>query len=254
MLTTTMRKPILTLLLLTLLTLPTLRLAAQQYTGLSGLLHVPSADMDDEGIARLGAHALNKHFTPAGFKHGGKKYNTSDYYISVTAFPWLELSYAFTLLKMEERYYDGTTGKVGYKSKDRNLSFKLRLLKEKDWWPSVAIGGNDIHGTAYLTNYWVAASKHYDLGGHLLGAHAAWRDWHKSRASKGNAKWNGLAGGITYSPPVDHHRLRGIVEYTGHEINIGADYLLLGHVLLQATLQQGRYFSGGLCFQMALLK
>lgn len=252
---TTMKKLIPTLLLLTLLTLPTLPLAAQQYTGLNGLIHVPSADMDEEGVARLGAHALNKHFTSAGFiyKGDGKKYNTSDYYISATVFPWLEMSYAFTLLKLHQHSYT-TIGEVSYKHKDRNLSIKIRLLKEKKWWPSVAIGGNDLHGTGYLTNYWMALSKHHDWGGHLLGAHAAWRDWRNSRSHKGNKKWNGLVGGITYSPPIDHHHLRGIVEYTGHEINVGADYLLLGHVLLQASLQQGRYFSGGLCFQMDLLK
>lgn len=29
---------------------------AQQYTGMSGLIHVPSADMDEVGVARIGAH------------------------------------------------------------------------------------------------------------------------------------------------------------------------------------------------------
>lgn len=37
---------------------------AQQYTGMSGLIHVPSADMDKAGEIRIGAHFLNKNFTP----------------------------------------------------------------------------------------------------------------------------------------------------------------------------------------------
>ena len=35
--------------------------SAQQYTGMSGLIHVPSADMDDAGAARVGIHFLNKN-------------------------------------------------------------------------------------------------------------------------------------------------------------------------------------------------
>lgn len=31
---------------------------AQQYTGMSGLIHVPSADMGEEGEARAGVHFL----------------------------------------------------------------------------------------------------------------------------------------------------------------------------------------------------
>lgn len=35
-------------------------LHAQQYTGMSGLIHVPSGEMDEAGEARVGAHFLNK--------------------------------------------------------------------------------------------------------------------------------------------------------------------------------------------------
>lgn len=35
-------------------------LHAQQYTGMSGLIHVPSGEMDEAGEARVGAHFLRK--------------------------------------------------------------------------------------------------------------------------------------------------------------------------------------------------
>ena len=48
-------------------------LHAQQYTGMSGLIHVPSGEMDEAGEARVGAHFLNKEFTPdKGFNYEGK--------------------------------------------------------------------------------------------------------------------------------------------------------------------------------------
>ena len=66
-----------------------------------------------------------------------------------------------------------------------------------------------------------------------------------------NSKWNGVVGGITYNPSLARS-LRVIAEYTGNEVNIGADCLLWKHLLLQATLQNGKYFSGGVCFQTNL--
>ena len=62
---------------------------------------------------------------------------------------------------------------------------------------------------------------------------------------------NGLAGGITYSPLfLPDSKL--IVEYDSHDILIGANYLFFKHLLLQAMLQRGKYFSGGLTYLIHL--
>ena len=59
---------------------------AQQYTGMSGLIHVPSADIDKAGEIRIGAHFLNKNFTPdRGFNYGGK-YTTLSHYSEYNPF------------------------------------------------------------------------------------------------------------------------------------------------------------------------
>lgn len=72
---------------------------AQQYTGMSGLIHIPSADMDESGDARIGVHFLNKEFTPDVLVYDEKKYHTMSYYLSITPFRWLELGYTCTLLR-----------------------------------------------------------------------------------------------------------------------------------------------------------
>ena len=134
------------------------------------------------------------------------------------------------------------------------------MLEEDKWWPSIAVGTNDPYTTSDqdeekeekrnspFCNYYLALTKHIDVKGHVIGFHVAGRYFRRSY----NKKWNGPVGGITYSPPIYHHRLRGIVEYTGDDINIGADCLLFGHLLMQASLQRGRYFTGGLCYQLGL--
>lgn len=251
-----MKKLILNILMLLCLT-PTL---AQQYTGMSGLIHVPSADMDEEGVARVGSHFMNKMFTPdETFRYNGEKFNTADFYLSVTPFKWIEIGYTFTLRKRYQEY-NGNMGGDGYYGKDRYFSLKVQLLKEKDWYPSIAIGTNDPYTTSDesseneaknnspFRNYYIAVTKHVELKGHSIGFHVAGRYFKRTY----NHKWNGVVGGLTYSPPIDNHHLRSIVEYTGDDINVGADYLLFNHFMLQVSLQRFKYFSGGLCYQLKL--
>jgi hypothetical protein len=231
--------------------------AAQQYTSMSGLIHVPSADMDPEGSARIGGHFLNREFVPerffAVFNQG--KYNTFSHYLSITPFPWLEIGYTSIAFKHRQRYpgETGYTGSVGYYDKDRHISLKLRPVQEAKWWPSIAIGADDPYSTSgaqstYYSNFYMAATKHFDLKGNSLGIHLAYRKWKQDY----NRKWNGTVGGITFRPFFAGN-LRVIAEYTGNDVNVGFDWMLFKHILLQSSLQNGTYFTGGLCFYINLL-
>lgn len=231
-------------------------LCAQQYLGMSGLVHVPSAEMNRAGDARIGVHFLNKEFSPANMN-----YHTGTHYLSITPFSWIELAYTCTLLKGHK--WNDESGKMGYYHKDRYFSVKVRPLKEGKWHPALAVGTNDpyshqgddshaaIDGTGnnsrYFGNFYVTATKHLLFKEHELGVHLVYRKFKRDF----NAKWNGVAGGITYRPSFARN-LRAIAEYTGDDINIGMDCLLWKHLLLQASLQDGKYFSGGVCFQMNL--
>lgn len=241
---------------------------SQQYTGLTGLIHAPSAEMNKEGNIRIGAHYMDKHFTPDAFNFNGK-YNTADYYLSITPFSWIELAYTCTLQKNYRRDSQSNIidDETRYYYQDRYFSVKIRPLKEGRWWPAIAFGTNDPLGTLgangtghddvvptngdgkseYFCNYYIAASKHITLKKHVFGIHAAYRHWKRDY----NKKWEGVVGGVTYTPPFAPN-LRAIAEYTGNEINVGVDCLLWRHLLLQAVMQDGRYFSGGICYQTNL--
>lgn len=233
---------------------------AQLYTSLSGLINIPSADMNKEGDARIGCYFMNKHFTPDdngtyGFIYEGKKYNTIDFYLSLTPFQWLELGYTFTLQKSLLEGYD----KPKYNQKDRYFSIKLNPLREGKYHPAIAIGSNDFigspakrhaqggSGAGYFCNYYIAATKHFKPGKHDIGVHLAYRYC----PTVFSEKWEGMVGGITFQPSFQKN-LRAIAEYTGDDINIGFDWLLWKHLLIQSSLQNGKYFSGGICFQMNL--
>lgn len=228
--------------------------SAQQYTGMSGLIHVPSADMDSAGDARIGAHYLDHAMLPDGsFMLNGEKYNTFDFYVSLTPFWWVEIGYTMTLFKQIDN------GHKGYNRKDRYFSVKFNPLREGYWWPAVAIGSNDfisssfkvsnddLEGNAYFRNYYVAATKHFKGAWGGVGITASYRHFIR----KGAKKWNGVVGGVTYSPPFAQN-LRCIVEWTGNEANVGIDCLLWRHIFIQGSLMKGKYPSAGLCYKVNL--
>ena len=117
----------------------------QQATGINGLIHVPTADMDTVGLARIGAQFLPMEMVPDNFTLDGDKYNTASNYLSITPFKWIEIGYGYTLMKVHKNA--NPKRQVGFYTKDRYFSAKLQLLQEKDWWPSIAVGGNDVFGS-----------------------------------------------------------------------------------------------------------
>jgi len=236
----------------------TLSVHAQFYTGMSGLIHVPSADTYDEGDLRVGTYFLNKNFTPErGFSYGSEKYNTMDFYISVTPFWWVEMSYAFTLMKSQQ----GGADKPRYNAKDRYMSIKFTPLRESGYIPAVSVGANDFLSTLnlsdtrcgsddkseYFCNYYVAVTKHVDIKSQRIGVTVAYRRF----ADDANDRWNGLVGGLTWRPGFAPDG-RLTVEWDGCRINAGIDYLLWRHLSMQAAMVDCRYFTGGLCYKVNL--
>lgn len=231
------------------------KLSAQAYAGMTGLVHVPSAEMDPAGEARIGIHFLNREFLPGDvFIYEGRRYHTFSHYLSLTPFRWIEIGYVCTFLRNRE--VKGSIG--GYGAKDRYFTLKLNPLREGKWHPAIAVGGHDFldsratlsgeGGELYFGNFYVAATKHIDLLQHELGIHIAYRHYRREY----NRCWNGVVGGLTYRPAFARC-LRALAEYTGNEVNIGLDCLLWRHLFLQTSLQEGRYLSGGICFRMNLL-
>ena len=60
---------------------------AQFTYGTTGLLNMPTADMQRDKTFMFGGGFLEKHATPARWT-----YNTFNYYLDITIFPWLEVS------------------------------------------------------------------------------------------------------------------------------------------------------------------
>lgn len=250
---------------------------AQYIYGTTGLLHMPTADMQQDKTFLLGGSYLDEAATPNRWK-----YHTFNYYINITFFPWLEIGYTCTLFKAGHgEYYwpEYVWGK--YCNQDRQFSGRIRLWKEgwwKDWTPQIVIGANDpstndmlgnpnkndygisgvgATGNGHWNRYYIAITKHFDFKGiGNLGIHAAYVynervDYHLDGPCIGaNFQFN------LPSEDIWKKVLNGLnimAEYDSRTINIGGSYSIWkDHINIIAEMTECKHFSGGLQFKIHL--
>lgn len=224
---------------------------AQQYDGMTGLVHTPTAEMSPELNLRLGGHFLQRGMTPWRFQRNGKPYETYSYYIGFTPLSWIEVAYTEVLFKTQKP----NSERVGYFQKDRHFSFKVRPFKEGKYWPAVAIGTMDpLHqewsgerGSQNFACYYVAFTKHIDAHIGEFGLHGTLR---KYKGSTKNSQWDGPVGGLTFRPAC-YKDIRLIAEYNGDQFILGTDVKLFRLLKAQASYMDG-YISAGLCLNLQL--
>jgi len=241
-------------LLLILLSFPIV-LSAQMTYGVTGLLHMPSGEMQRDKTVMIGGNFLNKSITPPRWYYG-----TYNYFINVTIFPWLEVAYTCTLFSAEDLNLK-PYGFTGFTNQDRYFSFRIRALKEGQFWkymPGVVLGTSDpftssgggtvanSKGNGYFSRFYIAATKHFQIGKEEIGVHLAYL--YKKRK---DYPLNGPAVGISYSPSF-HKPLTLVAEYDSKDFAIGATYLLFKHLHMQFELQRMSMFTGGLTYKIYL--
>lgn len=141
--------------------------AAQQYTGTTGLIHTPSAEINKEGTARMDVDGNWEKKTG---------YYYQDRYFSLKLRPLKEGKYWPAIAI-------GTNDPYGTNGKNNKADVPANEGKSN----------NGDGKSQYFCNYYIAATKHFPINNHQIGIHAAYRKWKRDY----NRKWNGLVGGIT---------------------------------------------------------
>ncbi|WP_455674554.1 YjbH domain-containing protein [Phocaeicola sp.] len=235
----------------------------QHTIGVTGLLHMPSAEMQRDGTLMIGGNFLSKENLPSDSYWGYDSYN---YYINITFFHRLEIAYICTLLQGKNNGYwpEQTWGK--FTNQDRHFAARLQVIKEGEWWkymPGLVLGVNDpttggafdytetaVSGDSngYFNRWYIALTKHINTQAGELGIHAAYL--YNKRT---DYPLNGPAFGLNFRPAF-HKELNVIAEYDAKTINIGATYSLWSdHFNLLFELQQCKYISAGLVYKVNLL-
>lgn len=240
-------------------------LNAQFTYGTTGLMHMPTADMQKDKTFMGGGSLLSKYATPDVWN-----YNTWNYYINITFFPCLEIAYTCTVFDDYIKRGDFLIHRI---NQDRNFSARLRLWKEgwwKDWTPQIVVGGNDVlHGSdqggqigtvesagnTFYQRYYIAATKHLSWNGNW-GIHAAY-----VYSKRIGHQFNGTAIGVDYQFALPEtsflnkavNGLNLMAEYDSKFMNIGAKYTLWkDHINIIGELRNCKHPSVGVFFKVHL--
>lgn len=235
----------------------------QLTNGVTGLLHMPNAEMQKDGTFILGGNFLNNHNLPNDNWWG---YDTYNYFLNITFFSRLEIAYICTLVQGKKNGFhwpEYTYGK--FVNQDRHFAARLQVVKEGDWWkhmPSIVLGVNDpttgglidytsmgVSGSnnGYFNRWYIAITKHFKIPYGELGVHATYL--YNKRT---DYPLNGPAFGINFRPDF-HRNLNIIAEYDAKTINVGATYALWAdHFNFLVELQEGKYLSAGLVYKVNL--
>lgn len=129
-------------------------------------------------------------FNPDGTLRFGLTYARPylDFSANATLLPWLETNLAVTQINGVLAFPDAQNGfGPSYGTyKDKNSGFKIRLITEDQWWPSVALGAQDTFGTGLFPRQFAAATKTVGDAQLTLGY--------------GRQLIDGAFGGIRYTP------------------------------------------------------
>ena len=164
-----------------------------QFTDCStGLLQMPTADMQDDGTFMITNNFLNQNATSTRWN-----YDTFQYGLYVSFWGRVELGYVCTIFNgawdprpAEEKGYRWTI----MRNQDRHFVGRVCLLHEGDfglkWLPGLVVGFSDpttgsggdytkmgVSGTGngFFNRYYIVFSKHFDTSLGKLGAHVGYQ-------------------------------------------------------------------------------
>lgn len=204
----------------------------------TGLLQMPTADMQDDGTFMITNNFLNKNALPSS----GWCYNTFQYGFYVSFWGRMEIGYVCTLFN---DYWKGEQTRKGVWmiNQDRHFTGRIRLLKEGEfglkWIPSLVVGASDpftganasddytnldgVSGTAngYFNRLFIVMTKHFNTSWGQIGAHAGYQ---KNRRT--DYSINGLCAGVDWKPVWIQNKgfldnMSVILEYDSRTVNMG---------------------------------
>ncbi len=226
-----------------------LHVKGQSSFGVSGLLTAPSADMQADGTFMVGGNYLPKSMLTDGFR-----YNSGNYFLNITFFPFVEVGYRCTLAKDRGSDLKNTW------QQDRAVSLRLRVLKEKKYVPSVVLGSNDAFTTNALNplsnkkanrmfgSIYGVVTKNIPIGNHILGITGGYYFPVYDESPD-----EGFFGGIRYTPGF-FPLMSVIADYNGRKMSAGASLFLFRHLRLHVMTYGFADISAGIRYEFILIR
>jgi hypothetical protein len=203
--------------------------------GMSGLIHVPTANVVDDGWFHFGYNLIDREWV----YDGRPRIDNRIWFLSIGFFPNLEVTARATVLPGESLIEEVPVDAV-----DRMVSFRYRLLRESAW-PALAVGIDDLKGTRrFHSLYGVATKTVRPLDGPVEFEISA--GYGLRTLDAGHYLLDGGFGGIEIRPA---RNLSGIVEYDSEKWSGALRLTLLSRLDFQLALLDFTTPSGGLSFK-----
>ena len=154
----------------------------------SGLLQMPSAEMQADGTFMITNNFLNRHATSTRWN-----YHTFQYGVYVSFWGRLEIGYVCTIFN---DYWQGSQSREGVWmiNQDRHFTGRVMLLRENEfglpWMPALVVGASDPTsgsggdyidqkvegaGNGYFNRNFVVLTKHFQTPWGVVGAHVGYQ-------------------------------------------------------------------------------
>lgn len=204
------------------------------------------------------------------------------YGLALTPLPWMEINLRMTQVQ-DIPGFENSAGYGDYK--DKAIDLKFLLKKEDEFWPAIAIGFDDIHGTGLYSSKYLVASKRYKnldftmgyalgrMGGENLtkygvsGSDDRGIDFVKSTDFGGGSLFGGVEAQITpklsikaeYSPinykyDAVNPFLANKTDMPKSHMNAGLNYKATDNLTISANIDRGNSLGVGLNYAFGLKK
>ncbi len=224
---------------------------AQYSMGTTGLLNIPTADMQEDGHFMVGANYMPQELLSSLWE-----YNSANYFLNITFLPFLEVTYRCTLRIRTPEFTEVYGGKYG---QDRAISVRVRLFKERKWLPAIVIGTDDIFTTSFLNPFadydegnrsfasiYGVATKHFKINNSELGFTVGY-----NYATQELAYNEGIFYGLSFTPALCNN-LKLMADVNNNKLNMGASMLMWNHLSAHIFCHNFETLSAGLRYEIDL--
>lgn len=236
----------------------------------TGLLQMPTAEMQEDGTFMATTNFLNKHSLPTS----GWTYNTIQYGIYVSFWGRMEVGYVCTIFNDN---WQGAQSRPGVTmiNQDRHFTGRVCLLREGEfgwnWLPALVVGISDpvtggatdyfkrgkVSGTGngFFNRNFVVLSKHFSTSWGEIGAHAGyqlnWREDYFINAPCVGVNWHPVW--LQQKGILDD--LNVMAEFDSRTVNLGfVASIWKNHFEAMFELQNFHWVNFGLRYKLRLKK
>lgn len=218
--------------------------SGQSTSGIPGYIRIPTATFNRDGTLFAGSSYLPKNY----LEYTHYQYDAATAFVSLTFLPFVEIDFRFTR-QLNLPSYDSHVS-------DRMPSIRVRLFKERQWWPSVAIGVHDFltsieSGEArHFQSSYIVVTKGFNIPAlHLkIETTAGYgTNWLVSK----NYELIGLWGGFN----LNWEKIKWLnlmADYDGNYFGTGLEAVLFRHLHLKAGFVDLNSFTGCISYHVLL--